>query len=457
MSERATVRTAILIAMNMGIALPLLAPRLAYAQLSPLETEISCDVPDALEKALTAVAPGARIIIRSGICTGNFTLGRDVRIQGSGSDLVTLRATDAAAAVLTVPRGVTATISGVTIAGGRVGVSSAGRVALAFAVVSENFAGGIEIREGGSLDGDKLKVSRNKGPGVTITKADATVRGSLINHNFSNSDGGGGILLFGGRAELTGTQIEENETTRDGGGILALQKSIVVLDRVRLYRNTAQTGHGGAVAVNASSVDISGSSIFENLADAGNGGGVAVLNGGETRITNTTIASNVASFQFPNRPGGWGGGVFVDKASKATIVHTTIVLNSARFAAGIASNNTVNLLASLLSGNLGASKAGECGGTGRVESKGWNLMMELGDCRFQSRPGDLLGASPKLGPPGPYGGTWNTVPLRSGSPAIDRVPLEACSGGLDQRLKPRPTNGGCDVGAFERQADDVMP
>jgi hypothetical protein len=47
--------------------------------------------------------------------------------------------------------------------------------------------------------------------------------------------------------------------------------------------------------------------------------------------------------------------------------------------------------------------------------------------------------------------------LRAGSPAIDRIPLEFCSGGLDQRLKPRPANGHCDVGAFERQPDDVMP
>jgi hypothetical protein len=74
-----------------------------------------------------------------------------------------------------------------------------------------------------------------------------------------------------------------------------------------------------------------------------------------------------------------------------------------------------------------------------------------------SHAGDLIGASPRLGPPGLYGGAWNTVPLRAGSPAIDRIPLEFCSGGLDQRLKPRPANGHCDVGAFERQPDDVMP
>jgi hypothetical protein len=452
MRERLAVHTLVLLAMNVGIA----APFVAHAQTSP-DTEISCDTGEALEKALAATAPGGRIVIRSGTCTGNFKLVRDVRIQGSGYDRVTLRAFDAASPVITVPRGVAATISGVTIAGGRVGVSASGRVSLAFSLVSENLSGGIEIRDNGSLDGDKLKVSQNKGPGIAVLKAEAFLRGSVISHNVSNGDGGGGLLLVGGRANLTGTQIEENASVRDGGGVLALQKSVLVLERVRIFRNTTQTGHGGGLAINASTAEIAGSSVFENQADAGNGGGAAVLNDGEMKVTNTTLASNIASFQFPDRPGGWGGGVYVDKSSKATIIHSTIVLNSARFAAGIASDNAVTVLASLLSGNLGASKAGECGGNGRIESKGWNLLMQLGECRFLTRPGDLMGASPRLGPPGSYGGAWNTVPLRAGSPAIDRIPLEVCAGGLDQRLKPRPANGGCDVGAFERQADDVMP
>ncbi len=452
MRQRATVGIGMLIWMCVGIALPLVA----HAQPSS-ETEISCDAPDALQKALAAASTGGRIIIRAGTCIGNFTLVRDVRIQGGGYDHVMIRAADPSQPVLTVPRGVITTISGVTLAGGRVGVLITGRASLAFSMVTENLSGGIEVRDNGTFEADKLKVSRNKGPGLIIVKAEAALRGSLVNQNVSNGEGGAGLLVVGGRAELTATQIEENDAVRDGGGVLALQKGVLVLDRVRLFRNTARTGHGGAIAVNASTAEITGSSVFDNVADAGNGGGVAVLNGAEIRLRNSTIASNVASFQFADRPGGWGGGIYVDKTSKASLVHATITLNMARFAAGIASNNAVILQASLLSGNLGATKAGECGGPGRIESKGWNLLMEKGDCRFISSPGDLMGASPRLGPPGLYGGAWNTVPLRDGSPAIDRIPLDVCSGGIDQRLKPRPAKGGCDVGAFERQPDDVMP
>ena len=452
MSERNVVGIWMLIAGSVSIAFPVVA----HAQPSA-ESEISCDEPDALQHALMTIPAGGRIIVRAGTCSGNFTLSRDIRIQGSGFDQVMLRAADPAQPVVTVPRGITATISGVTIAGGRVGVLVTGRSSLAFTMVSENLSGGIEVRDSGTFEADKLRISRNKGPGLTVSKAEAVIRGGLINHNFSNGEGGAGVLVVGGRVELTGTQIEENDAIRDGGGVLALQKSAIVLDRVRLFRNTTRTGHGGAIAVNGSTAEVTGSSVFENVADAGNGGGVAVLNGGDIAVSNTTLAANVASFQFADRPGGWGGGIYVDKASKASIAYATIVLNTARFAAGVASNNTVTVLASLLSGNLGASKAGECGGTGRIESKGWNLLMEMGDCRFMSRAGDLMGAAPRLGPPGLYGGAWNTVPLRDGSPAIDRIPLAFCSGGLDQRLKPRPARGGCDVGAFERQPDDVMP
>jgi hypothetical protein len=440
-----------LTAASLGITVPVVAQAQASA-----ESEIACDAPDALQQALTTAPGGSRIVIRSGTCTGNFTLSRDIRIQGSGFDQVTLKAADPAQPVVTVPRGTSATISGVTMAGGRIGVLVTGRASMAFALVTDNLSGGIEVRDNGTFEADKLRISRNKGPGLTVVKAAAVLRSGLINHNVSN-DGGGGVLVIGGRLDLIGTQIEENDAVRDGGGILALQKSVLGLERVRLFRNTTRTGHGGAISVNGSTAELTGSSVFDNIADAGNGGGIAVLNGGDIAVSNTTLAANVASFQFADRPGGWGGGVFVDKSSKASLVHATIVLNTARFAAGIASNNTVSVLASLLSGNLGASKAGECGGTGRIESKGWNLLMEMGECRFMSHAGDLMGASPRLGPPGLYGGAWNTVPLRDGSPAIDRIPLALCSGGLDQRLKPRPANGGCDVGAFERQPEDVMP
>ena len=237
MSKRAVVRTLVLLAMNVGSA----APLVAHAQLLS-EIEISCDISDSLQTALAAVAPGGRIIIRSGACPGNLVISRDVRIQGGGHDLVSLTATDATLPVVTVPRGVTATISGVTISGGRVGLSSTGRVALAFSLVTENTSGGIEIRDHGTLDADKIKVTRNKGPGITIVRAEAALRGSLIARNATDGEGGGGMLIIGGRAQLIGTQVEENEAIRDGGGLLAIEKGTFILDRVRFFSSATRPG-----------------------------------------------------------------------------------------------------------------------------------------------------------------------------------------------------------------------
>ena len=140
MRKRIVVGTWMLIAGSVSIAFPLVA----HAQPSA-ESEISCDAPDALQHALITIPAGGRIIVRSGTCTGNFMLSRDIRIQGSGLDQVTLRAADPAQPVVTVPRGITATISGVTIAGGRVGVLVIG-------------------------------LTRNKGRGLRVTKAEAVIR-----------------------------------------------------------------------------------------------------------------------------------------------------------------------------------------------------------------------------------------------------------------------------------------
>src|SRR5690348_6310770 len=127
MTDRIAMGIRVLIVTGVGIGFPVVA----HPQPSP-EAEISCDKPDALQSALVMVPSGGRIIIRSGTCTGNFALKRDIRIQGSGFDQVTLKAADPAQPVVTVHRGSTTTISGVTIAGGRVGVLVSGRASLAF-------------------------------------------------------------------------------------------------------------------------------------------------------------------------------------------------------------------------------------------------------------------------------------------------------------------------------------
>jgi hypothetical protein len=96
-----------------------------------------------------------------------------------------------------------------------------------------------------------------------------------------------------------------------------------------------------------------------------------------------------------------------------------------------------------------------------MTSEGYNLSSD-NTCNFNG-PGDMNNINPKLGKLGNYGGRTQTIPLFSGSPAIDAGNPNGCTDGngnllkTDQRGKPRPDpedNGvGCDIGAYERQRD----
>jgi hypothetical protein len=95
-----------------------------------------------------------------------------------------------------------------------------------------------------------------------------------------------------------------------------------------------------------------------------------------------------------------------------------------------------------------------------MTSKGYNMSSD-GTCNF-SNSGDRNNINPKLGTLGNYGGPTQTIPLLSGSPAIDAGNPSGCTDGsghlltTDQRGYPRhdpEDTMGCDIGAFERQSD----
>jgi hypothetical protein len=105
-----------------------------------------------------------------------------------------------------------------------------------------------------------------------------------------------------------------------------------------------------------------------------------------------------------------------------------------------------------------STSGGNCGGT--IISNGYNLSSD-GTCNFNNT-GDLNNTSPKLGQLGNHGGPTQTIPLLSGSPAIDAGNPNGCTDGnghllkTDQRGYPRPDKEdetGCDMGAYERQKD----
>ena len=112
-----------------------------------------------------------------------------------------------------------------------------------------------------------------------------------------------------------------------------------------------------------------------------------------------------------------------------------------------------------------SSTAGNCYGT--LTSHGYNLSSDT-SCTLRGfhGSGDRNNMAPKLGTLGNYGGLTQTIPLLSGSPAIDTGNPSGCTDGQghlltkDQRgmLRPDPEDKDtikprCDRGAYESQTD----
>jgi hypothetical protein len=107
---------------------------------------------------------------------------------------------------------------------------------------------------------------------------------------------------------------------------------------------------------------------------------------------------------------------------------------------------------------ISSNSARNCSGI--FTSHGYNLSSD-GSCAF-SNSGDRNNTNPVLGTLGNYGGPTPTIPLLTGSPAIDAGNPSGCTDGngnllkTDQRGMPRPDkedSAGCDMGAYERQQD----
>jgi hypothetical protein len=64
---------------------------------------------------------------------------------------------------------------------------------------------------------------------------------------------------------------------------------------------------------------------------------------------------------------------------------------------------------------------------------------------------NIIATDPKLGALGNYGGFTQTIPIQSGSSAIDKGNDSVCPA-TDQRGVSRPQGAHCDIGAFELEA-----
>ena len=347
--------------------------------------------------------------------------------------------------VLQIMPGVTAAISGVTLAGGKAGTApgggiySQGVLTLADSVVRNSSASsGGGISASGLLTLTNVTVKDNvvagAGGGVA-SQAQLIVGGSIFSGNQAGGSGGG--ISGSAPVGITGSIFSGNQAGGSGGGISS--GAALTLGNTTVSENQAASSGGGIQS--AGQLSITASTIAANSAGAIGGG---VSNAGSATLTNVTISGNSAAS---------GGGLA--NSGSATLASLTVASNSASGGGGGLLNNPGKSLAlknSIVADNSG-SDSPDCAGV--ISSQGHNLLGVVGQvCALSAATGDLLGGDPQLGELRDNGGPTPTRALLAGSPALDAgSPAQPGAAGAcpstDQRGVSRPQTGRCDIGAFE--------
>jgi hypothetical protein len=287
---------------------------------------------------------------------------------------------------------------------------------------------------------------------IDTDTADITLSKLTIRNGGGNVGGGGGIAnsatLTVDDAIITGNRAQQGAGIENGGTITinrsTVSKNIAVGDGYNTYG-------GGIFNSSTARLTINNSTLVGNVARGYFVYGGAIYNeGGVLAINNSTLTGNTA------RDYGDAGAIENDYNGPVTISNSTISENGAFGDGGSAiAGFNITLQNSIVAHN---HPGGNC--SDGMISNGYNLSSD-GTCNF-NKTGDLNDTNPKLGTFGNHGGPTQTIPLLSGSPAIDAGNPKGCTDGeghllkTDQRGYPRPDkedSGGCDMGAYERQKD----
>ncbi|HEY8560131.1 MAG TPA: choice-of-anchor Q domain-containing protein [Pyrinomonadaceae bacterium] len=286
--------------------------------------------------------------------------------------------------------------------------------------------------------------------------------------------GGGGGIFNQGSLMLKGTLLSENTATATGGqavgggggiynlGSAELTDSTIDNNRSFAVNGALPIGGGGIFNGPNGKLKLFYSTVSYNISH-GSGGGVNNNTNATLDITNSTVSGNRAESSMS----GFGGGVVNFATARANGV--TIAGNYAELGTSGVQNNRTNPATafftsknSIFADNANSTVANDFGGT--LTSEGYNLIETTNGTTIGGvTTGNVLNVDPQLLPLGNYGGQTETHALRPNSPAIDK----GNNFGLltDQRGKARPFDdplipnaaggNGSDIGAFERQRDDL--
>jgi hypothetical protein len=378
--------------------------------------------PGSLRQALAVAHDGDRITFAvSGTITltsGGLEVAKSVTISGPGADQLSIVGIPFQS-VFSV--GTIATISGLTIRNGAVGIDSGGTLTVRNCVISGMSVGG--IHNVASLTVVNSNVSDNFFGIYNITGEFGVVTATILSTTVSGNSAGGVVAaphFFGGRGYITITDctISGNSSASGGGGILSARTKLTVANST-ISGNSAGTSGGG--------ISVSPGIIGLDL---------------DSSIVNSTISGNSA--------GTSGGGI--GTSTTLRVANCTITGNSAPSGGGIYNVGSSEISNTIL--NAGALGENIFNNGGTVTSDGYNLSSDDGG-GYLTGPGDQINTDPMLGPLQDNGGPTFTHALLPGSPAINEGdPNFTPPPSYDQRgpnfYRVRDLN--IDIGSFEVQA-----
>jgi hypothetical protein len=270
--------------------------------------------------------------------------------------------------------------------------------------------------------------SAQHGGGMFNSSSNPTLTNATFSSNSATDGDGGGMYNSGSNPTVTNSTFSGNSAGSGGG--MSNGYSSPKLTNVTFSGNSASWG--GGMFNSYSSPTVTNVTFSSNPAQQGGG---MYNDHSNLALTNSTFSGNSAS---------WGGGIY-NYHSSPTVTNVTFSGNSAvSHGGGMVNDSSSPVLTNvILWGDTGGEIYNNSSATPRVTYS----VVEGGYAGTRN-----LNADPKLGPLSNNYGFTQTIPLLSGSPAIDAGNDSACPA-ADQRGVARPQGAHCDIGAFENQVE----
>jgi predicted outer membrane repeat protein len=401
-----------------------------------------------LQSALSAASNGDDIWVAAGTYkpttttdrTISFNLKNGVAIYGGFVGTETLRS----------QRNVQ---TNVTILSGDIGVAGNNSDNSYHVVVGSNtdntaLLDGFTVRDG-NASSDDYSSDISKGGGIYNNLGSPSIKNVIIDGNHATF--GGGMYNYGdpffnqGKyyIPIVTNVVFSNNSANEGGGMRNDNYSSPILTDVNFENNVAGRGGGGMENFNYCNPTLTNVTFKNNTASGG--GGMMNWTGNNPVLKNVTFSGNLAYYAVDGIPArGEGGGIY-NYTSNPTMTNVTFSANVAlSLGGGIYSkgNSTSVIHNTILWGNTAPDGAQiyNISSTPVIS----NSVIQGG----YAGGTNIITTEPMLGTLGNYGGFTQTIPLLSGSSAIDAGNDANCPA-TDQRGVTRPQGSHCDIGAYE--------